>query len=59
MQTRDDKSSRATRIENALWGLFIGDALAMPAHWIYELNNLPATFEEGIQKYEDAPHPHP
>ncbi len=30
------------RIENALWGLFIADALAMPAHWFYSLKNLQA-----------------
>jgi len=28
------------RLQNALWGLFIGDALAMPAHWYYELENV-------------------
>ena len=24
-----------SKIENALWGLFISDALSMPAHWYY------------------------
>jgi ADP-ribosylglycohydrolase len=23
------------RVKGALWGLFIGDALAMPSHWYY------------------------
>lgn len=53
------ESDRRTRIENALWGLFAADALAMPAHWFYKRENIRETFDGGIQKYEDAPHPHP
>jgi hypothetical protein len=37
-------ASRRQRIENALWGLFAGDALAMPAHWFYQLENIRTTF---------------
>ena len=46
------------RIENAFWGLFIGDALAMPAHWYYDLEYLKKDFG-AITGYVDAPHPHP
>ncbi len=30
----------ADRIAGALWGIFIGDALAMPAHWYYDVEAL-------------------
>lgn len=30
----------ADRIAGALWGIFIGDALAMPAHWYYDVDAL-------------------
>ena len=48
-------------MKNALWGLFIGDALAMPAHWFYSLDNLKKAFGngKGVTEYHDAPHPHP
>ncbi len=52
-------ASRKNRIRNALWGLFAGDALAMPAHWFYSLKNLQNTFNGGLTGYEAAPHPHP
>ena len=47
------------RLQNALWGLFIGDALAMPAHWYYNIENIPKAFNGGIRGYVDPPHPHP
>ena len=47
-----------TRVENALWGLFISDALCMPAHWYYRLDYLKKDFGT-IVGYNDAPHPHP
>lgn len=46
------------RIENALWGLFISDAISMPAHWYYSLDYLKKDFG-AIDSYLDAPHPHP
>jgi ADP-ribosylglycohydrolase len=55
----DTAGSRAARIRNALWGLFIGDALAMPAHWFYNLKNIRTSFNGGIRGYEAPPHPHP
>lgn len=34
------------RLQGAMWGIFIGDALAMPVHWYYDTLAL---------KYENAP----
>jgi len=47
-----------TRIKNALWGLFISDALSMPAHWYYKREYIKKDFGK-IIAYNDAPHPHP
>lgn len=47
------------RVKNALWGAFIADAMAMPVHWYYRRKYIKEGFDGGIQKYEDAPHPHP
>ncbi|WP_052494181.1 ADP-ribosylglycohydrolase family protein [Nitrosospira sp. NpAV] len=55
----DTVESRGRRMRNALWGLFIGDALAMPAHWFYSLKNIRQHFDGGIRGYEPPPHPHP
>ncbi|SDA23656.1 hypothetical protein SAMN05216315_12131 [Nitrosospira sp. Nsp18] len=59
MKFANTPETRERRIRNALWGLFIGDALAMPAHWFYSLSNIQQYFDGGIRKYEAAPHPHP
>ena len=59
LKRKGNELSREERVKNALWGLFVGDALAMPAHWIYELDNLKQQFSGGLTGYEDAPHPHP
>lgn len=50
---------RKKRIANALWGLFVADALAMPAHWFYTLETLYDTFNGGLTGYVSPPHPHP
>ena len=42
---------RWQRLQNALWGLFIGDALAMPAHWYFKIENIPKVFDGGIRDY--------
>ncbi|MCF7929147.1 MAG: ADP-ribosylglycohydrolase family protein [Spirochaetales bacterium] len=55
----NDSNQRKERIQNALWGLFAGDALAMPAHWYYSLKNLARDFDGGIKGYAAPPHPHP
>ncbi len=54
-----DIKKRKKRIENALWGLFIGDALAMPVHWYYNPDNIKKDFNGGVNTYEAARHPHP
>jgi ADP-ribosyl-[dinitrogen reductase] hydrolase len=46
------------RLQNGLWGLFIGDALAMPAHWYYQVENIEKVFNGGIGDYQEPPHPH-
>ncbi len=46
------------RLQNALWGLFIGDALAMPAHWYYSVDNIQRVFDGGIRDYQAPSHPH-
>ena len=44
----------------ALYGLFVGDASAMPTHWYYNRDNIYKDFgKECITKYADAKHPHP
>ena len=47
-----------TRMKNALWGVFIADAMAMPVHWYYRRKYIREGFDGGIKGYEDAPHPH-
>lgn len=34
------RSVLADRLKGALWGVYIGDALAMPAHWYYDISQL-------------------
>lgn len=43
------------RLHNALWAMFIGDALAMPAHWYYSLENIQKVFDNGVRGYIDPP----
>ncbi len=50
--------TKKKQLQNILWGLFIGDALAMPAHWYYSLENLKRDFDGGVTGYTDPPHPH-
>lgn len=54
-----NKATRRRRMQNALWGLFIGDALAMPVHWYYNLKNIEDGFNGGVRTYEAPPDPHP
>lgn len=51
--------SKQIRIENALWGLFIADALAMPAHWYYSRENIVRDFDGGVKTFQAPKHPHP
>ncbi len=38
------KPSRLDRWRGALWGMFVGDALAMPVHWYYDVAALQQDF---------------
>jgi len=44
-------SSVPDRVRGALWGMFIGDSIAMPVHWYYDRSRLRADFGT-ITKYE-------
>jgi len=59
IHTSESLNSRRRRLNGALWGLFVGDALAMPAHWVYTRTTLPRIFPDGIRTYLDPPDPHP
>ncbi|MEM9158048.1 MAG: ADP-ribosylglycohydrolase family protein [Verrucomicrobiota bacterium] len=48
----------AERAEGMLWGLFIGDALAMPTHWYYDQEQLKADYGE-VTDYKAPVNPHP
>jgi ADP-ribosylglycohydrolase len=47
------------RATTALQALFVGDALAMPAHWFYNPLDIDRAFPGGIKKFEAAPGYHP
>lgn len=48
------------RIEGAIWGLFVGDALAMPVHWYYGgPQQIIRDFGSLITSYEHARYPFP
>lgn len=49
-------SARATA---ALQNLFIGDALAMPVHWFYNVRDIDEAFPGGIRSFEAPPLFHP
>merc|ERR1711907_678427 len=38
--------TQVNRAQATLWGMFIGDALAMPAHWYYDTYKLKEDFGE-------------
>lgn len=48
------------RIAGSMWGLFIGDALAMPVHWYYGgPKQIKRDFGDAIRGYERSHHPFP
>ena len=49
---------QADRMRGALWGMFIGDALAMPAHWYYNIAALWQDFGK-IRDYQAPKAHHP
>jgi len=46
------------RLEGALWGIFIGDALSMPVHWYYDPQDIVRDYG-GIRGYEAPREKHP
>ncbi|MDN3562182.1 ADP-ribosylglycohydrolase family protein [Vreelandella neptunia] len=52
----DNVSSRAIA---ALRNLFIGDSLAMPVHWFYNVHDIDRAFPDGITTFETPPEFHP
>ncbi len=50
--------SKADRMRGALWGMFIGDALAMPVHWYYNIAALWQDFGQ-IRDYQAPKAHHP
>lgn len=50
--------NKADRMRGALWGMFIGDALAMPVHWYYNIAALWQDFDH-IRDYQAPKAHHP
>ena len=50
--------TRADRLRGALWGMFVGDALAMPVHWYYNIAALQRDFGL-IRDYQSPKANHP
>lgn len=50
--------NKADRMRGALWGMFIGDALAMPVHWYYNIAALWQDFGQ-IHDYQAPKAHHP
>ena len=50
--------SKADRMRGALWGMFVGDALAMPVHWYYSISTLWQDFGQ-IRDYQAPKAHHP
>ena len=50
--------SRNSRLRNAIYGIFIGDALAMPVHWYYDTAALKRDYGL-IVEYVQPRNPHP
>lgn len=53
-----DSLSFEERVRGALWGMFIGDALAMPVHWYYDTLALINDFGT-VRDYHAPKNPHP
>ncbi|MDI1298527.1 ADP-ribosylglycohydrolase family protein [Methylotenera sp.] len=50
--------NRADRMRGALWGMFVGDALAMPVHWYYNIAALWQDFGT-VSDYQAPKEHHP
>jgi ADP-ribosyl-[dinitrogen reductase] hydrolase len=52
------ESDKHERVRGALWGMFVGDALAMPVHWYYDVAALRRDFGT-IRDYQAPKDHHP
>ncbi|MGM0601394.1 MAG: ADP-ribosylglycohydrolase family protein [Candidatus Rifleibacteriota bacterium] len=59
MPVIDITEEQKNRAKAALKTLFVGDALAMPAHWFYSVYDIEKTFAGGITQLTAAPATHP
>lgn len=50
--------NKRSRLKGALWGMFVGDALAMPVHWYYDRQALLRDYGE-VTAYLAPKNPHP
>jgi ADP-ribosylglycohydrolase len=57
-RTMTQSLSLQDRIQGALYGMFIGDALAMPVHWYYDTNALQRDYGQ-VSHYLPPRNPHP
>ena len=53
-----NSTSKENRMRGALWGMFVGDALAMPVHWYYNIAALWQDFGQ-IRDYQAPKAHHP
>ncbi|MFT7698951.1 MAG: ADP-ribosyl-[dinitrogen reductase] hydrolase, partial [Candidatus Krumholzibacteriia bacterium] len=56
--TAPNVQTTRSRAEGALWGLFLGDALAMPVHWYYDRAALARDYGE-VRDLLAPRNPHP
>ena len=50
---RDEHTpSRLDRLRGAIWGQMVGDAYCLGSHWIYDLDELRATYPGGLHGFE-------
>jgi len=54
----NEQATSPDRAAGALWGLFLGDALAMPVHWYYDRMALVRDYGE-VRDLVAPRHPHP
>jgi len=58
MQNKEQPLSDESRCRGAIYGLFIGDALAMPVHWYYDTSALQRDYGH-VTDYVAPKNPHP
>ncbi|XP_015219821.2 uncharacterized protein [Lepisosteus oculatus] len=46
-------------VEEALWGMCVGDAMSMPVHWYYNVRDIKEDFNGWISRYQAPKNRHP